>query len=104
MGDNRIGDQTGKVGNEAKSGVATAAETVSGGAGKVWTAGVEAGNTIRDAAIKTSEQVYDVAAKTYEQGAQAAEYFGRNTAEQPLLALLITGAVGYALAYMIHSR
>src|SRR5271170_5250952 len=55
MDDNRIGDQTGKVGNEAKSGVATAAETVSGGAGNVWTAGVEAGNTIRDAAIKTSE-------------------------------------------------
>jgi hypothetical protein len=104
MGDNRIGDQTGKVGNEAKSGVATAAETVSGGAGKVWTAGVEAGNTIRDAAIKTSEQVSDAAAKTYKQGAQAAKYVSRSTAEQPLLALLITGAVGYALAYMIHSR
>ena len=56
------------------------------------------------AAIKTSEQMSDAAAKTYKQGAQAADYVSRNTAEQPLLALLIAGAVGYAIAYMIHSR
>jgi hypothetical protein len=104
MDDNRIEDQLSKVGNEAKGGIAGAAETVSDRAGKVWTAGVEAGNTIRDAAIKTSEQVSDAAAKTFKQGAQAADYVSRNTAEQPLLALLIAGAVGYVIAYMIHSR
>jgi hypothetical protein len=28
----------------------------------------------------------------------------RQTAEQPLLALLVAGAIGYVIAYMIHSR
>jgi hypothetical protein len=93
-----------KIGDEAKSGIASAVESASDRAGKVWTAGVEAGNTIRDAAIKTGEHVSDAATQTYKQGAQAADYVSRNTAEQPLLALLIAGAVGYALAYMIHSR
>ena len=104
MDDNRIGDQASNVGKEVKSGIAGAAETVSDRAGKVWTAGVEAGDTIRDAAIKTSEQVSDAATKAYKQGAQAADSISRNTAEQPLLALLIAGAVGYAIAYMMHSR
>jgi hypothetical protein len=93
-----------KVGDEAKSGIASAVESASDRAGKVWTAGVEAGNTIRDAAIKTGEQISDAATQTYKQGAQAADYVSRNTAEQPLLALLVAGAVGYAIAYMIHSR
>jgi hypothetical protein len=28
----------------------------------------------------------------------------QNTAEQPLLALLIAGAIGYGIAYMIHAH
>jgi hypothetical protein len=73
-------------------------------AGKAQTAAVQAGSTIRDAAIETSKQVGDAAAKTYAQGSQAAEYVSRQTAEQPLLALLVAGAVGYAIAYLIHGR
>ena len=45
-----------------------------------------------------------IAAKTYGQGVQAADYLSRSAAEQPLLALLLAGAVGYAIDYMIHSR
>lgn len=91
-------------GEQVKCGIASAVETGSDLAGKAQTAAVDAGGKIRDAAIKTSKQVGDVATKTYKQGAQAAEYLSSNTAKQPLLALLVAGAVGYAIAYMIHSR
>jgi hypothetical protein len=52
----------------------------------------------------TNAQVSDAAAKTYKQGAQVADFVSRNTAEQPLLALLIAGAAGYAIAEVILSR
>ena len=60
--------------------------------------------TVRDAAIETAKQVGDAAATTYRQGVRAGEYVSQNTAEQPLLALLIAGAIGYGIAYMIHAR
>jgi hypothetical protein len=87
-----------------KVGITEALETASDLAGKAQTSAVQAGSTIRDAAIETGKQVTDAAAKTYAQGSQAAEFVSRQTAEQPLLALLVAGAIGYLIAYMIHSR
>jgi hypothetical protein len=52
----------------------------------------------------TAKQVGDAAATTYRQGVWAGEYVSQNTAEQPLPALLIAGAFGYGIAYMIHGR
>ena len=94
MGDDRFGDQM-------KRGIATAVETGSDLAGKAQIAATEAGNTIQNAATETARQVGDAAAKY---GAPAAEYVRRNTTEQPLLALLIAGAIGYGIAYIIHGR
>ena len=91
-------------GDQVKRGVAGAVDTASDLAGKAQTAAAEAGGTIRDAASDTVKQVSDAAAKTSKQRGKAADYVSRNTAEQPLLALLLAGAVGYAIAYMIHSR
>lgn len=102
--DEKIGDQASKVGNDVTRGINSAVETGGDLAGKAQTAAVAAGSTIRDAAIETGKQVSDAAAKTYAQGTRAAEYVSGSTAEQPLLALLIAGAIGYALAYMIHAR
>jgi ElaB/YqjD/DUF883 family membrane-anchored ribosome-binding protein len=87
-----------------KAGITNVVENASDLAGKAQTAAVQAGSSIRDAAIETSKQVSDAAAKTYAQGSQAAEYVSRQTADQPLLALLVAGAIGYGIAYMIHSR
>jgi ElaB/YqjD/DUF883 family membrane-anchored ribosome-binding protein len=100
MDDNQASDAA----KNLKAGIANVVETGSDLAGKAQTAAAQAGSTIRDAAIETSQQVGDAAAKTYAQGSQAAEYLSRQTAEQPLLALLVAGAIGYAIAYMIHSR
>ena len=104
MDDNRTGEQVGKVGNDAKSGIETAAGTITDLAGKAQTAATEAGRTVRDAAIETAKQVGDTAATTYRQGVRAGEYVSQNTAEQPLLALLIAGAIGYGIDYIIHAR
>ena len=104
MNDNRTGEQVSKVRNDAKSGIETATATISDLAGKAQTAATEAGATVRDAAMETAKQVGDAAVTTYRRGVQAGEYASQNTAEQPLLALLIAGAIGYGIAYMIHAR
>jgi hypothetical protein len=104
MDDNPIGEQVAKVEDDAKSGIETVKGTVTDVAGKAQTAAGEAGGTVRDAAIETAKQVGDAATKTYRQGQRAGEYVSQNTAEQPLLALLIAGAIGYGIAYMIHGR
>ena len=98
--DKKVGEQVSSVVNVAKEGIANAVEKGSDLAGRAQKAAVQAGSTIQDAAIETSKQVSDAAAKTYDQGAQALEYVRRNTSEQPLLALLIAGAIGYGIAYM----
>ena len=104
MDDDRISEQVAKVGDDAKSGIETVKGTVTDVAGKAQTAAGEASGAVRDAAIETAKQVSDAAATTYRQGVRAGEYVSQNTAEQPLLALLIAGAIGYGIAYMIHGR
>jgi hypothetical protein len=86
------------------SGIETATGTTATWSGKLQTAATEAGGRVRDAAIETAKQVGDAAATTYRQGARAGEYVSQNTAEQPLLALLIAGAIGYGIAYLIHAH
>lgn len=39
----------------------------------------------------------------YQQGARAGEYLTRNVNEYPLAALLIAGAIGYGIGYLIHA-
>jgi hypothetical protein len=104
MDDNRIGEQVAKVGDDAKSGIETVRGTITDVVGTAQTAAGEAGGAIGDAAIETAKQVGDAAAKTYQRGVRASEYVSQNTAEQPLPALLIAGAIGYGIAYMIHGR
>jgi hypothetical protein len=104
MDNNRTGEQASNIESDAKNGIATAMGTVTDLAGKAQTAAVEAGGTVRDAAIETAKQVGDAAATTYRQGVRAGGYVSQNTAEQPLLALLIASAIGYGIAYMIHAR
>jgi hypothetical protein len=104
MDDNRTGEQVSKVGNNAKSGIETAVGTITDVAEKAQTAAVEASGTMRDAALETAKQVGDAATKTYRQGVRAGEYVSQSTAEQPLLALLVAGAIGFGIAYMVYAR
>ena len=47
-------------------------------------------------------QAKEVASNLYNQGSQSGEYIRQYAAQQPLTALLIAGALGYTLAYLIH--
>jgi len=49
-------------------------------------------------------QAKEVASNLYERGSQSGEYVRQYAVEQPLTALLIAGAVGYGLGYLIHRR
>lgn len=104
MDDNRNGDQMSKAADEAKDRLAAATETVSDLAGKAGTAAAGAASTIHGAASETVKQAGDAAAKAYKQGAQAAEYLSHKTTEQPLVALLIAGAIGFSIGYMLFRR
>ena len=49
-------------------------------------------------------QAKEVASNLYDRGSQSGEYIRQYAAEQPVAALLIAGAIGYGLAYLIHRR
>ena len=49
-------------------------------------------------------QAKEVASNLYERGSQSGEYVRQYAVEQPLTALLIAGAIGYGLGYLIHRR
>ena len=99
--DRKIGEQVSSVGNAVREGIAGAVEKGSDLAGQAQAAATQAGSTIQDAATEAGKQVGDTGTKAV---AQAADYVSGKTAEQPLLALLVAGAIGYALAFMIHGR
>lgn len=58
-----------------------------------------ASSTAQDLARRAREQTDTL----YQQGAHAGEYLTRNVNEYPLTALLVAGAIGYGLGYLIHS-
>ena len=62
-----------------------------------------AGATAQDLARLAREQTSVATDTLYQQGTRAGEYLTRNVNEYPLTALLIAGAVGYGLGYLIHS-
>jgi hypothetical protein len=57
-----------------------------------------------DVAQKASARAREVAGEAYAQGERTARELARRVEEQPLAALLIAGAVGYAMAYLLHGR
>src|SRR6516164_2633200 len=55
-----------------------------------------------DAIQGAAHDVGNQATTVYQQSARAGDSISRYTTEQPLTALVIAGAVGYGLAYLIH--
>lgn len=65
-------------------------------------AAAQAGEVIQGVAREVGSQASQAATNLYQQGATAHGYITRYTAEQPVMALLVAGAIGYGLAYLIH--
>jgi ElaB/YqjD/DUF883 family membrane-anchored ribosome-binding protein len=64
----------------------------------------EASDAIQGVAREVGNKVDQAATTVYQQGARAHGYVSQYAAEQPLTALLIAGAIGYGLAYLIHRK
>ena len=66
------------------------------------------GDALTSAVEDLGEHAQEVARRTRDQAAvttkAAGDYLSRNAAANPLAALLVAGAVGYALAYLMHRR
>jgi ElaB/YqjD/DUF883 family membrane-anchored ribosome-binding protein len=69
---------------------------------KASTAGSQAVDAVQGAARDVGNQASQAAATVYEQGARAGGAVTKYAKEQPLMALLIAGAIGYGIAYLIH--
>ena len=64
---------------------------------QAWAAASNPVATAQDLARRAGEQ-------TYEQSQRAGEYLTRNVNEYPLAALMVAGAIGYGVAYLVHSN
>jgi ElaB/YqjD/DUF883 family membrane-anchored ribosome-binding protein len=64
----------------------------------------QAGELVQGAARQASNQATQAATNLYQQGSRAGDFISQYVAEQPVTALLVAGAIGYGLAYLIHRR
>lgn len=62
----------------------------------------QAGEAIQNVAPWAADQAKQAASGLYDQGSRAGESLRQYVGEQPLTALLLAGAIGYMLAYLIH--
>lgn len=60
----------------------------------------QAGDLLQNVAPQAKE----AASNLYQRGSHSGEYLRQYAAEQPVAALLIAGAIGYGLAYLIYRR
>jgi hypothetical protein len=64
----------------------------------------QAGELVQGAAREVGNQATQAATNLYQQGSRAGDFISQSVAEQPVIALLVAGAIGYGLAYLIHRR
>src|SRR5580658_7380013 len=108
---NDVSEKVGKFRDQATSGIDAAAaqakDMAKKGAGVVqetMQAAGETGAAAWDVAQQAAAQAREAASELYAQGERGAREIAARVEERPLAALLIAGAVGYALAYMLHAR
>lgn len=77
----------------------------------IWNLGEQARSAIADAgataqefARRTREQAAMATDVVNQQSTRAGKYLSHNINEYPFSALLIAGAIGYGLAYLIHTQ
>ena len=104
------GENTAKEANEAgRRAGAEAQHILDQGKSIAQDVANRASETARQATDRAGEfiegvapQAREMASNLYEQGSQTGEYVRQYTAQQPLPALLIAVAIGYALGYLVH--
>ena len=64
----------------------------------------QAGELVQGAAREAGNQATQAATNLYQRSSRAGDFIAQYAAEQPVTALLVAGAIGYGLAYLIHRR
>jgi ElaB/YqjD/DUF883 family membrane-anchored ribosome-binding protein len=99
-------DQAKPVFRDLQASAGAAIDKAAGLARDASSAGIQAvaqaSDAIQGVAREVGNKVDQAATTAYQQGARAGGYVSRYAEEQPLTALLIAGAIGYGLAYLIH--
>jgi ElaB/YqjD/DUF883 family membrane-anchored ribosome-binding protein len=62
------------------------------------------GGQAQDIARRARDQAGVAAQNVYQQGSRAGAYLSQNAQANPVSAVLIAGAIGFGLAYLIHRR
>jgi ElaB/YqjD/DUF883 family membrane-anchored ribosome-binding protein len=73
-------------------------------AGEAATALAEARDGAWDVAQRAGSGARGLANQAYRGSRRGAQDLAERVEERPLLALLVAGAIGYALAYLLHAR
>lgn len=112
-----IASVAGETIDQAKAMVRDVGETINEAATMARNAGQQAWSAVsdastaaqdlarqaRDQAAAASDTLYQASDTLYQESARAGVYLRRNVNEYPLTALLISGAIGYLAAYLIHA-
>jgi uncharacterized protein YjbJ (UPF0337 family) len=67
-------------------------------------AGENAASVVQNAAQKAGAQASDFGERLYDESRRAGQSIGRTIEEQPLAAVLVAAAIGYAIAYLMQRR
>jgi uncharacterized protein YjbJ (UPF0337 family) len=71
---------------------------------KATAVGESAASAVQDAAQKAGAHASDFGERLYDNSRRAGQSIGRSIEEQPLAAVLVAAALGYAIAYLMHRR
>jgi len=102
MSDRNTAEQARDIAQEAQSKVAETIEAAKGVAQQTRAAAGAVGGMAQDAARQVADQATAAAGNISAQGALARDYVTKAVEGNPLAALLVAGAVGYAMACLIH--
>lgn len=105
-------EQAGKTANEAAKWVGERVQpALDQGKSMAQDLADQASETGRQAMDRAGEfvesvapQVKQAASNLYDQGSRSGEYVRQYAAQEPLTALLIAGAIGFALGYLVRGR
>src|SRR5262245_57489501 len=86
------------------AGISGAGDTAGASQRAVMEVARNVGEQARTAAASAQDLARRAGEQTYEQGQRAGEYLTRNVNEYPLAALMVAGAIGYGIAYLVHSN
>jgi hypothetical protein len=96
--------QAGKLGDKAAATIDTAADQAKDMAQRAASVAQETVRTASETGAAAWEVAQKAGAEAYARGERGARELAERIEQRPIAALLIAGALGYAVAYLVHGR